>query len=401
MIGVNMQTSFLTPPFGFALFYLRGVAPIEVKTTDIYKGVVAFILLQLVALGIVGTFPSLVNFLPNQSFLTADTAPPPKNPRLQQCIEQHLFAVYDESGDALKAQIQTAMRLDISYLPEKRQTELAKSFDMALGTFDLVTVVRAAAAEVEKATVNYRPIHTGVRRLQQQARDIDAEIAELTNDIRRLKNSEATIPSDISDDEDRIAALKAEKIAVLNEIPESWEAEQKQFVSLLTAEKKARRDYRRNVDRAYEPVQKTLAVALSGSDLASISADIEALSAIAETGSVEEVKAALKAARKALSGAAPDISAINSVLTKADRALKKNGKGREKTVEFVAEAIDLYKAEVTWRERAATDLFTDLTSYDDAIKNSIGLRLQDRLPTSIARNVAACRAKHTDISLNF
>ena len=63
MIGVNMQTSFLTPPFGFALFYLRGVAPPSVKTLEIYRGVVPFILLQLAALGIVGFYPSLVNYL--------------------------------------------------------------------------------------------------------------------------------------------------------------------------------------------------------------------------------------------------------------------------------------------------------------------------------------------------
>jgi TRAP-type mannitol/chloroaromatic compound transport system permease large subunit len=61
MIGLNIQTSFLTPPFGFALFYLRGVAPPSVKTLDIYKGVVAFICLQLLALGIVGYYPQLVN----------------------------------------------------------------------------------------------------------------------------------------------------------------------------------------------------------------------------------------------------------------------------------------------------------------------------------------------------
>ena len=57
MIGLNIQTSFLTPPFGFALLYLRGVAPPEVKTTHIYKGAVAFIALQLVGLAIAGQFP--------------------------------------------------------------------------------------------------------------------------------------------------------------------------------------------------------------------------------------------------------------------------------------------------------------------------------------------------------
>jgi TRAP-type mannitol/chloroaromatic compound transport system permease large subunit len=47
MIAINLQTSFLTPPFGFALFYLRGVAPAEVSTADIYKGVAPFIVIQL------------------------------------------------------------------------------------------------------------------------------------------------------------------------------------------------------------------------------------------------------------------------------------------------------------------------------------------------------------------
>ena len=71
MIGVNMQTSFLTPPFGFALFYLRGVAPPEVRTLQMYRGVVPFILLQLTGLAIVGFFPYLVNYLPNRVQLTA------------------------------------------------------------------------------------------------------------------------------------------------------------------------------------------------------------------------------------------------------------------------------------------------------------------------------------------
>lgn len=64
MIAVNLQTSFLTPPFGFALFYLRGVAPKEVLTKDIYKGVVPFVVMQLLMLGCVAAFPSLSNWLP-------------------------------------------------------------------------------------------------------------------------------------------------------------------------------------------------------------------------------------------------------------------------------------------------------------------------------------------------
>jgi tripartite ATP-independent transporter DctM subunit len=63
MLGMNLQTSFLTPPFGFSLFYLRGVAPPEVRTTQIYRGVVPFIVLQLLALGAVIVWPELVTGL--------------------------------------------------------------------------------------------------------------------------------------------------------------------------------------------------------------------------------------------------------------------------------------------------------------------------------------------------
>ncbi|SLN60311.1 TRAP transporter large permease [Pseudooctadecabacter jejudonensis] len=65
MIAVNLQTSFLTPPFGFALFYLRGVAPKEVTTGDIYRGVAPFVLIQVVGLAILAFFPSIVTIVPN------------------------------------------------------------------------------------------------------------------------------------------------------------------------------------------------------------------------------------------------------------------------------------------------------------------------------------------------
>ncbi len=60
MIALNLQTSFLTPPFGFALFYLRGVAPTNIKTSDIYRGVLPFILIQLLVLTLLVIWPSLV-----------------------------------------------------------------------------------------------------------------------------------------------------------------------------------------------------------------------------------------------------------------------------------------------------------------------------------------------------
>jgi len=64
MIAVNLQTSFLTPPFGFALFYLRGVAPSSVTTAHIYRGIIPFVLIQVLGLGILWFFPSIVTIVP-------------------------------------------------------------------------------------------------------------------------------------------------------------------------------------------------------------------------------------------------------------------------------------------------------------------------------------------------
>ena len=65
MIAINLQTAFLTPPFGFALFYLRGVAPPELKTSDLYKGTVPFIAIQLVVLVSIAIWPEIVTWLPS------------------------------------------------------------------------------------------------------------------------------------------------------------------------------------------------------------------------------------------------------------------------------------------------------------------------------------------------
>ena len=65
MIAINLQTSFLTPPFGFALFYLRGVAPKSIATADIYRGVIPFVFIQLLLMAILAWQPQLVTWLPS------------------------------------------------------------------------------------------------------------------------------------------------------------------------------------------------------------------------------------------------------------------------------------------------------------------------------------------------
>lgn len=66
LIAINLQTSFLTPPFGFALFYLRGVAPAEIRTTQIYLGVLPFIMIQVIAMAMIAYWPEIATWLPGQ-----------------------------------------------------------------------------------------------------------------------------------------------------------------------------------------------------------------------------------------------------------------------------------------------------------------------------------------------
>jgi len=68
MIAINLQTSFLTPPFGFALFYLRGVAPAEVRTLDMYRGVIPFVGIQLLALALLAIWPEIATWLPGKIY---------------------------------------------------------------------------------------------------------------------------------------------------------------------------------------------------------------------------------------------------------------------------------------------------------------------------------------------
>jgi TRAP-type mannitol/chloroaromatic compound transport system permease large subunit len=66
MMAMNLQTSFMTPPFGWALFYIRGVAPDIIKTSEIYQGVIPFIIIQLIGLIILALFPELATWLPSK-----------------------------------------------------------------------------------------------------------------------------------------------------------------------------------------------------------------------------------------------------------------------------------------------------------------------------------------------
>ncbi len=397
MIGVNMQTSFLTPPFGFALFYLRGVAPKIVRTVSMYKGVVPFIALQLAGLVIVGLYPPLVNYLPSKVYLTSETAPPPNNPRLQICLEQHLFTQYDIQADALRAAIQTAKGLDISYVPERHQKSLNTGLAAADAAFTKVAQVNAATEALNAFIPGYRPLHTEVRGLRVEMNTINREISELEKKRRQARRTRGQSVVDEIDAE--IAEFKNELAEIQQQIPEGWKSSRAGYVKLAAAEKKARRDYRRNADGAYEPVVNLRRIIAETSVLAGLEGKLN------EVGSA--IKGDAKQAREAIKTLGSEVGAvagagdIRSALNKASRALRGDKPKPAQAAEHFSKAKAHFAAELEWRRKAESGLAAGLASYDEAIRGTIGARMQERLSENQAQSVADCQSHHRDISLDF
>ena len=400
MIGINIQTSFLTPPFGFALFYLRGVAPAVVKTLHIYRGAAVFIFLQLIGLAIAGTFPALVNYLPNRVYLSSETAPPPMNPKLQQCLEDNVFAYYDANGDELRAAIDRAAGLDTSYLPAEWGDRLDKGFGEARSSLELAGKVRAADAAVEEVLPDYRPLHVDVRRKQADLRRLDRDLERLTRERSRLSRNENATDADFASVDGRIAEAEARRTTIVDAIPNAWDAARARYVELADVQTKARRTYRQTADSAFTTVADFRAVVADAQVLERFGPALEALAATVANDPPDAAMDAIKQASREL-GRVAGSSKIKSPLTKARRALRGGSPDREEAVALIAEARELHAAEVAWRTRANRELLPGLDEYAAAIRYNIGARVQERLREDQVPEIAACRSDHRDISLSF
>ncbi|MGD1869655.1 MAG: TRAP transporter large permease subunit [Neomegalonema sp.] len=400
MIGLNIQTSFLTPPFGFALFYLRGVAPAVVRTIDMYKGVIAFISLQLFALMIVGFYPQLVNYLPNRVSLLSETAPPPQNPRLQYCLEDYAYEQFQTNGATIDAAIDKAAGLDLSVLPEDLREDLAESFEKARASGGLIAAVVAAEEAAKAAEPGYRPVHRLVRGLERDARRYERRVEELELIVSRSGPNGIYTAEYGERAQARIDGYVAERDALLAQIPAEWEDQNKAYAELVKADIGARRTYRRNIDDAYEPLGEAMSVIRGAEALAAYEDEIRGLDAqisslspeemvetvadlrsrINEVDGVSDIRRALNEIRKAMQGADPDPAAAREALSVA---------------------VPLFEQELAWRQAAQRDLLPALEAYNAAIADSVGIRGQEKLSREQALFVASCNAGHRDISLNF
>ena len=398
MIGVNMQTSFLTPPFGFSLFYLRGVAPKTVSTVQIWKGAIAFIVLQLVGLGIVGYYPPLVNYLPFRTYLTSEVSPPPMNPRLQECIQEYKFELYENNGDIIKKNINEISSVDISYLTESNKESLKNTYMNAILTFELVDNIKKSQLVLDEYNKNYRSLHLSVRKIQKKQFKIDKRIKKLEKEKRYLERENQT--NKVNKMQSEIDELNNEKIEIVKNIPANWEAANNEYKALAMEKKKAVTKYKRNVDSVYENIQKLKEIIKDRDKLNNLDNEISNLKELIFKESKDDGMNRIKSIEKILNEIA-GAELIKEKLSKARRSLKKDDADINKINTLLNEANEIHLFEKEWRAKAEKELLPQLIKFDDSIKNTIGLRLQEKLSKEQAKYVAACRSTHTDISLNF
>ncbi|MCK0141230.1 SLC13 family permease [Aliiroseovarius sp. F20344] len=397
MIGLNIQTSFLTPPFGFALFYLRGVAPAIVKTVQMYKGVIAFISLQIAALVIVGLYPPLVNYLPNRVSFLSESSPPPRNPKLQLCLEDYVGQQLSQSS-ATRDAIATARGLDLSVLPKSLAGDLMDGFDQAESAIAELEQAFASAAEVEAAAGEYRPQMKFVRSIEKQIRRAQAEIDEHSTQISRMRDeSQATAKATL---EAEVAVLEAEIEHLQAEIPGTWADVNKQFLTLTKAENGARNKYRRAADGAYEAPQAVLAVLDANDAFAAMEQPLQDMRATIMTTPEAEAEGLVNDLSKAF-GKIEGADDVKKALGKARKALKSKTPDREKAIAEYDNAVEAFEAQQGWRSTANANLRADLEAYVDSIKGTLGVRQQERFTRDQALAMASCTAYHRDISLNF
>jgi len=393
MIGLNMQTSFLTPPFGFSLFYLRGVASKNVATSQIWKGAGPFIAIQLLALCIIGYFPTLANYLPLRTYLTSEVSPPPTNPKLQQCILDYKFRNYENDQFKIINGINNFKNLNKDFLPEELQESINEHFVLVSDAIVLIPEVKKSKEELDTYSKDYYKIHLSVRKIQSKIIFNNKKIKSIEDDIRIIQNNDPDKANQLSQD---IEKIKLENINLENKIPSNWQQLNDEYQIRYSSYSKILNSYYKSADNGYQILKdlnseikntkdienlieriQTILASLNNYDSSTLLNELEKILIIADnTANIGSVGDLIYEATTKIE----DLNLVGSLLNDVKKYLEES---------------------VQWKKIAALNLGPQLEEYNTAIKNTIGIRSQDRLNKNQAIEVAKCSAQHRDIALRF
>jgi chromosome segregation ATPase len=299
----------------------------------------------------------------------------------------------DETGDEVRAAIEEAAALDVSYLPEDYREDFEDAIENARESFEAIEEIERLEAEKAEAAGDYAPLHEEVRAVQREIRDRRARVEELETEIRRGFG-------DVEAMERTVERLRSEIEALEAEIPEGWAEAEREFGQITSGLRRARLTYRRTVDQAYEPVaeligviETTDALAAIGEPLRALREDLRSLEGDAGAERFQEVERAL--------GDVEGAREIRGLVADARRDVDSRSPDYDAAADYLDEAVALFESQLDWRRRAQEELLPGLRAYEEAIDDTIGLRQQPRMPREVALFVASCEATHRDISLNF
>ena len=394
MIGVNMQTSFLTPPFGFSLFYLRGVAPKSIKTTEIWKGASVFIILQLVGLGVVGYFPQLVNYLPLRSYYTSEVSPPPINPKLQECLIDYTYDKYDKNFSESLIITDKLISNNLNFFPDnqmKNFTDMVNNINLSK---DLIDEVKLSRKIFHDYSLNYKPLHTKVRNIEKNIFKKLSKIEKIKKEIRLETENEK-----IQNLENKIIELQKEIEEIRLTIPVTWKDENDNFNTILKNFNKTKLTYNKSVDGSYNDLQKFIEIFRNSDNFALLENNYVGLINSINKEEKEIVEVIKDFER--LFNPFKDTSDIKKPLKKARKLLKKNYDKKTEALDLINESKKLFLIEKNWRLKGSQVVLSDLIDLSNTGSETFGLRKQDKLNKEQAIYLASCKSVHEDISLYF
>ena len=394
MIGVNMQTSFLTPPFGFSLFYLRGVAPKSIKTTEIWKGASVFIILQLVGLGVVGYFPQLVNYLPLRSYYSSEVSPPPINPKLQECLIEYSHNKYEQNFSETLSIIDDINLYNLDFIPEKQSKNILKIIQDISYSKNAIDEIILSRNNFNDYSLNYKPLHTKVRNIEKNINKRNGKIEKIKKEIRL-----ETELKEIQKLEEKIFVLENEIENIKRQIPANWKIENENFNTILKDFNTTKLQYNKLVDNSYSELIKYIEIFKNAEDFSKLEDEYDNiyLNIFDEENEIIEI---IKNFER-LFNPFNDTSDIKKPIKKARKLLKKNFDKKDEALNLIVESKSIYISEKEWRLKGSKVLISDFIQLSNTGVETFGLRKQDSLNDKQALYLASCKSVHEDISLYF
>ena len=394
MIAVNMQTSFLTPPFGFSLFYLRGVAPKSIKTTEIWKGASFFIFLQLVGLGIVGFAPQLVNYLPLRSYYSSEVSPPPLNPKLQECLVDYTYVKYNENFDQSLMLANSIDSINLNFIPNVYLEDFENSIINIKLSKNLLEEILNSENKFNEFSIKYKPLHMEVRGIEKKIIKLNKKIEKIKKELRL-----ETLESEINLLNNDIKLIEEEIIKLKITIPKNWEKENKNFNNIISNLNKTKLNYNRTVDNSFNEISNFIKKFQNVEELAIMDDVFEKVIKNINEENLE-IEKILKDFEKQFNTFS-DVSNVKKPIKKARKLLKKNFNKKDDAIQLIIESRFILKDETEWRFKGKDLLLNNLIALLNSGEKTFALRKQDQLNKEQALYLARCKSKPRDISLYF